>query len=469
MPKLLPIILIAAVLIAAVITVVFLADYFKKKKKREMTVEHKGGSGISAYMSEEISGVLSYERFCRDAEECIRHYSGGSFAFLRASVGNIESINTSYGWEAGNKILRKVAEVIKGSDEHCIVGRDRSKFISMLRYENEEMLNNWVKNLVDALESIGLSIPEKPKVFVHIGYYATEGKLISKTVPEMIACAKIAESDASKRVTHSSMVRYTEQLRKAADEDKELELDMRDALKKGQFAICLQPRFDMRTNIVVGAKIMSRWYHPQKGIIGSFRYIPLFAKNGFILDLDLYLLERACSILRRWVDSGRKNFRLSLSVPRVLIGSQEAMAKCVEIKNKYRIEDGLIELEFSERLVDDNINSITKVFEYFHKNGFLCAVVKFGTGRCSLRTITNLPVDTVKFASDYFEKGYLTDEEKDFIGNVILTAKEARVTTAATGVSDACVEPLRELGCNVLQGSSTENPLLVKDFEAKYF
>jgi len=283
----------------------------------------------------------------------------------------------------------------------------------------------------------------------------------------MVACAKIAESEASKR-THASVVMYTEQLRRAAVEEVEMVKSMNDALKKKQFAVCLQPKFDMQSGAVTGAKIMSRWLHPKLGVIGSYRYVPLFVKNGFIMQLDLYLFEQACMILKKWIDKGIHPIPLSLNVPRMLVSDKQSMEQYVMLKKKYRIPDGLCELEFSERLVDDKSHVIGEVLRYFEENGFLCTVENFGSGSVSLSTITELKPNAIKLSRDYFNDGLPTEEQQAQIRAIITTAKDKGILTSATGVPDVAVSLLREMGCDMVQGADDVMPLAVDEFQSRY-
>lgn len=409
----------------------------------------------------------SLDKFYDDAAECIRHYSDGSIAFFRMSVGNIGAINDTYGRDAGDKVLQTAANVFESVSEHALVARDRSKFVMMIHCMTEEELTRRAAAIQARLSTIGDCLPEKPKIYIHTGYFSTEGRLSDKTIPEMVECAKIAESEASKR-THSSIVRYTEQLRKAAAEEQQLIADMEDALRKKQFYVCLQPKFDMQTGEVVGAKIMSRWLHPKLGIIGSYRYVPLFVKNGFILKLDLYLFEQACAILKKWISRGLTPLPLSMNVPRILVEDQANMDAYVTLKNKYRIPDGLCELEFSERLVDDKVNTISDVFNFFRSNGFLCSVENFGAGNASISTIAELPINLVKFSRDYFNEGIPSAEQQAQIRAAIAAAKKAGIQTSATGVPDEAVPMLRQMGIDMIQGSITVDPLAPDDFQKKY-
>ena len=412
------------------------------------------------------------ENFYEDAATCLRYYPSGCFAFCRTSVGNIGAINETYGRGSGDKVLDAAAAAltdtsVSGEGFHTLIARDRSKFVTMMRYEDEDDLQNKLNLLHERFKHIGEVLPENPHIYMHTGYFPTEGKLLDMTVKEMVACAKIAESDASKR-THDSIVRYTDQLRLNAVEDEQMAADMEEALAKKQFAVCLQPRFDMQDGNVIAAKIVSRWIHPKKGIIGSYRYIPLFVKNGFIIKLDTYLFEQACMILRKWIDKGRTPVPLSLNAPRMIITDRRYMESYVELKKKYKIPDGLCELEFSERLVDEAVKTIGDVFAYFRDNGFLISIENFGMGNKSVSTISDFHPDSIKLSANFFEDGEPSEQQRDTMKLYIDTAKAAGIQTIATGVPGSCEQLMRDIGCEVLQGSAGADPMPVDDFEKAY-
>lgn len=421
----------------------------------------------SESLFDELTGVLSLSEFYKEAEDFMVSNQGTNFAVCRVSVGNIGAINEAYGMMSGDKILKKAAQVITSDEEgRALVARDRSKFVFMVPYYAQEELDVWINSLHERLGDVGSVLEQNPKVYMHMGVYVTGGRLVDKTIEEMVACAKIAESDASKR-THASVVYYTEQLRKLAQEDEILVRDMRSALNKKQFLVSLQPRFDVNNN-VVGAKLMTKWMHPQLGAIGAWRFVPLFVKNGFILELDLYLLEQACALIKRWVSAGKTPLSLSINMPRILVASELNMKKCVDLKKKYGVADQLIELEFSERLIQDSINIMPAVFTYFRKSGFLLAIENFGAGDASDETITTFRPDTLKFSRNLFEKGYCTEDELILLDRCIETAKNAGVSTAVTGVPEAVIPMLKEKGIDIFQGDVNVTPLSIAEFESRY-
>ena len=79
---------------------------------------------------------------------------------------------------------------------------------------------------------------------------------------------------------------------------------MHAALRNGEFQMYLQPKYDLATHRIAGAEALVRWQHPQKGLLQPGVFIELFEKNGFIVQIDLFMFEEVCKVLRRWSESG---------------------------------------------------------------------------------------------------------------------------------------------------------------------
>ena len=83
-----------------------------------------------------------------------------------------------------------------------------------------------------------------------------------------------------------------------------IESSMRYALSTGQFQMWLQPKMDLQTGVLCGAEALVRWVRPDGGMFYPNEFIPLFERNGFCTEFDLYMVERACACLRAWMDAG---------------------------------------------------------------------------------------------------------------------------------------------------------------------
>ncbi len=442
--------------------------FFGKKKKKASEVRQtiapviKEEGQLSAY--DELTGVLGRERFAEDAAECIRTYVGSPIAFCYMSTGNIGAINNKYGMDGGNKLLREIARELTSYDNRLIVTRDVHHFMFMTVYEDEDQLEDWLTKLHDMLSGVGKVLPGSPKVFMHTGVYATGGHLIDMTAHEMLEKAFLANREAAKR-THSSIIFYSDQLQIALEEEKILERDMHDALESKQFAVDIQLRFDINSDEVIGGKMMSHWNHPQRGVVAAYRYVPLFVKNGFIIKLDIYVLEQTCALVRQWLDKGFKPLKLSVSVPRLLVTeSEQYLPIYLEMKKKYNIPDRLIELDFSERLIDDSFEKAKEVIEKLIESGYLCAVDNFGSGMTAEETVNDIGFSAVELTHDFFEDKVLSEDEIQTIIRAVELAHGKNLAVVAVGMPDELIDELRTLGCDAVQARLSRQPIHAESF-----
>lgn len=82
--------------------------------------------------------------------------------------------------------------------------------------------------------------------------------------------------------------------------------DMEPALNNGEFQVYLQPKYDIFTEKMAGAEALVRWVHPVKGIIPPDKFIPIFEKNGFITELDMYVWDKTCELINEWIREDNK-------------------------------------------------------------------------------------------------------------------------------------------------------------------
>lgn len=426
-----------------------------KKKGKEKTPRADRGS---------VSGE---QQFCEDAAECIRYYPAGDFAVCYTTVNELGMIRKVYGEDAAQCAMRSISMALSESESHAISTADGDGYLYLLRC-GDIRLEDFIAKLHAKLGNAEAYLPEHPRIVVHTGTFSTGGKLLDMPVREMVKKAKAAHREASKR-THSSLIVYTDGLKKAVAEERQFTRQMKGALKKRQFVPCLQPKYCFDTDKVEGAEILSRWNHPKKGLVPPYRFIPLFISNGFIVELDTYMFGRVCSIIHHWEKDGVGPIKLSVNVSRMLITSPKHMKRYAEIKKKYKIPDGMVQLEFSERLIADNTDIIEDVFEFFKNEGFSLAVDNYGAAGVPLDSIAAYSIDTVKLFRGLFEKQTYTQEEKDRIFEIIRLSKEKGMKTVAEGVEDeATREMLREAGCDMIQGYVFSMPVSLEDFNAKY-
>ena len=73
----------------------------------------------------------------------------------------------------------------------------------------------------------------------------------------------------------------------------------------------------MQTGKIIGSEALVRWQHPGKGLISPAAFVPAFEKNGFIIEIDKYMIRNTCAIIRRWIDSGIPVYPVSVNLSRL--------------------------------------------------------------------------------------------------------------------------------------------------------
>ncbi len=91
---------------------------------------------------------------------------------------------------------------------------------------------------------------------------------------------------------------------------------MEQALKNGEFVPYLQPKYELTHETIAGAEALVRWVSPEEGMIFPGEFIPLFEKNGFIVELDLYMFEQVCKMIESWHKNGYRIIPVSVNMSR---------------------------------------------------------------------------------------------------------------------------------------------------------
>jgi EAL domain-containing protein (putative c-di-GMP-specific phosphodiesterase class I) len=250
-----------------------------------------------------------------------------------------------------------------------------------------------------------------------------------------------------------------------------IENRMKSALKNEEFQIYLQPKYDISQNKIAGAEALVRWADPNRGLIPPNDFIPLFENNGFILDLDLYVFDRTCHLLRQWIDRGVNPVVISVNLSRAYLHDFTFLGKFEEIRRKYEVPSNLIELELTETVVFENMEILTDIINLIHDLGYSCSIDDFGSGYSSLNILKNIPVDTIKI-----DRGFFIGENSDtvksdtIVRSVIDLARKLKMKTVSEGVEyKDQVDFLKEAKCDMIQGYYFSKPIPITEFEKLAF
>ena len=198
-------------------------------------------------------------------------------------------------------------------------------------------------------------------------------------------------------------------------------------------------------------------------------FIPLFEMNGNICQLDLYMFEEVCRLIARWMEEGQEISLLSVNLSRFHLRSKGAgvWKEYKEIKERYNIPDGMIEIELTETVfIDDSqLLFVKSVLDGFRACGFRVALDDFGFAYSSLGVLNELEVDTLKLDRTFFLNE--NTKSRKIVAQLIQLAHSLNMSVVAEGIEQMeQVEVLKDMHCDLIQGYVYSRPIPVGEFEA---
>lgn len=241
---------------------------------------------------------------------------------------------------------------------------------------------------------------------------------------------------------------------KICQEERQLLLEVSRGLEQQEFQLYLQFFVDAHSFQIVGGEALSRWNHPQLGVLSPGRFIPLLEREGRVSLLDFYSMERSCAFLEELAGRQTGNFFVSCNFSRQTFSSPDFVKQCSAILERYAFDRKLLILEVTEtqRVSKEGHAQMQQNIMDVRALGVRVIFDDFGMGFSSFHDLQEYPMDGLKL-DKYLVDHMWTPRGKAILGGLVQTGHALGLTILAEGVeSDQQVEVLRQLHCDVLQG-----------------
>lgn len=415
---------------------------------------------------DELTGLPNLNKFQMDATKSIQADKTREYALVYVDVKQFKTINDTFGFNEGNRILRAMAAVFQTSlkEGELCARLSADLFVLLLRYKNWENITARTADMENRLEEWGKENKRNYQLILVFGVYVTStGE--TRDLPLMLDFANYAKRSAG--VPHKSMtVLYDETMRQAGLMQRMLADRMHTALKEGEFIPYFQPKVDLLTGRLVGCEALARWNFPGKGLLLPERFLPFFEKNGFVTELDMHIYECVCRIQQQWKRAGLTMLPVSCNFSRVHFKNPDFPAQLTRIADAYEIPYTLLELEVTESVFFGNITQVQEHFVNLRALGFPLTIDDFGTGYSSLGLLQQFTVDVMKLDRSFIEKGMHGEREQTVVRGAIQMAKELNMQVICEGVENIeQAQVLRSMGCDVAQGYYYARPMPRDEYE----
>ncbi|UUV13670.1 EAL domain-containing protein [Clostridioides difficile] len=415
-----------------------------------------------------LSGIKNKEKFRKDSMYILKNYYQDNFYLVQLDVNKFKYINEMFGYAEGNKILIHISQVLNNNtNKYEICARmDNDHFILLIACNTEDELLNRLSKINKEICNLITTNSSKYKIVMSSGIYKITKKDDIKKIDLLIDRANIAAKSKKEKYEHSYSF-FNEDTRNRLYKEKRLEDNMNKALEKGEFIVYYQPKYSLGdVNEIEGAEALIRWNSPEFGLISPIDFIPLFEKNGFIVNIDMFVFEEVCKTLNKWINKGYTPVPISVNMSRVHLYRDNFIENITDLISKYNISPEFIELELTESVVFDNLNILIDIMKKIKEIGFLISMDDFGSGYSSLNLLKDLSFDILKLDRGFLIETTDTKRGKIIISKIVEMAKAIDIKVICEGVETyEQVEFLKEIGCDKVQGYLFAKPMVLDEFE----
>jgi diguanylate cyclase (GGDEF)-like protein len=410
---------------------------------------------------DQLTGLYNRRYFMKQTEKMLKANADVRFVLIRLDVDRFRLYNASFGSRAGDDLLRKIAETLRatvGTYPLCTYGRIESDiFCVCMPYQEQKLMED-----IRRATAFSHTLSKDYRLELSFGLYVISGpevEMENAYSRAVIAAAKCKDN------FNRSYAFYDAAMEEAERKNQQIINEMERALREKQFHVYLQPKYSMKTGCPCGAEALVRWEHPQRGMVMPGSFIPLFERNGFILQLDYYMWENVCALLKQWIQEGKSPMPVSVNVSRVSLFSPDVVERLTGLVRKYEIPVELLNLEITESAYMANPAFMKKVIQELHDRGFVILMDDFGSGYSSLNTLKNIDVDILKIDLRFLSIGERNARSEKILASVVRMAGWIGTPVVVEGVETKEQRDfLESIGCVFVQGYFYAKPMPVPDY-----
>ncbi len=420
-----------------------------------------------------LTGAYNMDKFIQETSSIVN--DSHDYSLVAMNVRQFKFINEIFGNRQADQLLCHIKDVIgqyvEAGEFYCRNSADM--FFILLRETDRQRIKDRLKGIMDQIDRYAISNNQDYRVRMYCGVVIgtdvdEKEPSLQKSMTHVMFAVDTARTSAKNNIWFYDIHLHEDEIL-----ENYVETHMQQALGNGEFKLYLQPKMDLHTGKIGGAEALVRWITDSGRIIYPGQFIPLFEKNGFCVELDMYMVERVCIQIREWLDKGKRPIRLSVNQSKLLFYEADYISNMKNLIDTYQIPADLITLEILEGLALENVDELNEKIGRLKDIGFKISMDDFGSGYSSLNTLASLNIDELKLDRVFLMRLKSSEEDDDrqriIMREIVELAQKLNMTTVVEGVETEENEILiKSLECDFGQGYYYSQPISAKDFSKKY-
>ena len=425
--------------------------------QKNIDLEHFGT------LHDSLTGLYNRYGFYRQARHCLESYPEEAYCLVGSNFCDFKLINNFYGLTKGNELLAQIGTMLRRhyeGDDEVAYGRVQDDRFALLipvrRFHPEELLH-------DTEEIMQRIQPGNLMLQVTVGICRVE----DAQTPISILCdrAFLAASSLEK-MESSGFVWYQEDMLADKLHDQTILARFTEAMQNQEMQIFLQSQVDAQSGRVVGAEALSRWCRPDGSIISPALFVPVLEHHGKIWQLDYWVWEQSCSLLRKWQGTPLERCTISVNISVKDMYYLDLYEVFTQLVQQYDINPASLELEITETVFMDKPREAMALIRRLQAYGFRIAIDDFGSGYSSLRLLKDIQADILKIDMEFLQRTAHHRRSRIILQAIVSLAQALSMPTIVEGVeTKEQADYLRSIGSTIFQGFYFSEPIPIAEFE----
>ncbi|WP_434136959.1 EAL domain-containing protein (plasmid) [Pseudomonas luteola] len=386
----------------------------------------------------------------------IEHASDSPVVILSLDLDRFKPVNDTLGHMAGDRVLNEVAQRLAacvrhddlvarlGGDEFVVVACDLPDLPS---------IEQLCERILDSLGKT-ISIGEHE---VSIG--ASIGVALSprdgNQAVELLRYADIALYEA-KAAGRNNWQFYADEMNARILERRQIETDLRQALRRNEFYLEFQPRIQLSGPSLAGAEALVRWRHPERGLLSPAHFISIAEETGLIVQLSDWVMQQACKEAMHW----NEELIVSVNLSPVEFQRGDLLSRVRDVLHLTGITPGRLELEVTEGVMLEDAEGALDIMRKLKGLGVRLSMDDFGTGYSSLSYLLTYPFDGLKIDRSFIAGLDENTCSQAIIHSIVDLGRAMSLTVTAEGIeTQAQLDELVRVNCDQAQGYHLGRPM----------
>ncbi len=422
----------------------------KKNVQLQRTLKEitEANDAISLLERDMWTDLYSIRGFYRQMGRLLKHGLEKPYDMIILDIEGFRLLNELFGRKEGLRFLQQLSLLLTAMPEveQGVVSRVYAGTFYIFMPGELKFYDALNKKLAEFLADYPLPLTLQSRIGV---YHVSDD---SVAAVEICNRARLA-LDYNPDKMENEILFYTDELHNRLLEEHQLMDRIPEALTNGEFYLYLQSKVDMATGKVIGAEALVRWIHPQLGFIAPDKFIPLLEREGLIYNVDKFIWEEACKILKERKDKGLPVLPISVNVARNDLYEKTLVLDLVDMIKRYGLKAQDLRLEILERAYVKNSRKSFQILTELRGYGFIIEMDDFGIEESSLSMLAEMPFDILKLDRNFLVKALSNPRYVEVIRFIVQMGHSLQMEIIAEGVeTQQQADLLLALGCRYAQG-----------------